>query len=569
MLDVRTVRSVGVIGGGVAGLSCARRLHELGVECTVFDTGKHAPGGRCSSRIWRTVPADHAAQYAEATSSEYAEYLSGLEREGVAFRLPSGSLGHVHRPGVAEAVTDGVPRYVGVGGMGSLTRAAAAGLDVRQDVWVSPSNGIWQGSDGVWHVKESRSVERTFDALVIAHNGKCAERLTSGQPSREIHQLLRARFAARVGRGGNGSGRMTLNSIYSLMFEVPAGTLPSALGACAFIHCEPALRFLSSNSAKHAAVAAGRPTEVWTALSSAAFGTKHKAPQEHLAGTEKETEVTQLLLEAIERAAGLPQGGVATRVVASKLQLWGAALPINAWASEGDGGDGGDGGGGGGGEMFAYSGRERIGIAGDWFASASDVSQVKPSSMESAWLSGRRLAQHLALAAKGPAPDVGLSFGRGGGAFLPVDAGGFGDSGGGSDWVPPPSEGGGEPTQRGRSRRPSRDASARDASARDASARTTARSPARTASADALFIRNVPYKVTAEALGAHLARQSALPPAAVASVELLVGDDGRPRGLARVRMDSAQSAAKAVAQADGQKLEGRPLRVVPDERAKR
>ena len=43
-------RSVAVIGGGISGLSCAVRLAELGYSPTVFDTGRKAVGGRCSSR---------------------------------------------------------------------------------------------------------------------------------------------------------------------------------------------------------------------------------------------------------------------------------------------------------------------------------------------------------------------------------------------------------------------------------------------------------------------------------------------------------------------------------------
>eukprot|EP00966_Prymnesium_polylepis_P303429 7008841-Prymnesium_polylepis.1 len=54
---------IGVIGGGVAGLACARRLADLGKDVVVFDTGKWAPGGRASSRKWADggPPVDHAA----------------------------------------------------------------------------------------------------------------------------------------------------------------------------------------------------------------------------------------------------------------------------------------------------------------------------------------------------------------------------------------------------------------------------------------------------------------------------------------------------------------------------
>ena len=96
--------------------------------------------------------------------------------------------------------------------MSSVAQAEAAGLDVRQDLWVSPNNGIRFQADGSWLVRESKTFERQFDAIVVAHNGKCAERLTSKQPAQDVHMLLRARFAASIGKDGNaGGGRMTLN----------------------------------------------------------------------------------------------------------------------------------------------------------------------------------------------------------------------------------------------------------------------------------------------------------------------------------------------------------------------
>merc|ERR1719440_472717 len=83
----QTPQRTAVIGGGIAGLACARRLQQLGHEAVVFDTGKHAPGGRCSSRSWPGGAAvDHAAQYAEASSSSFSAFLHELEADGLAKR---------------------------------------------------------------------------------------------------------------------------------------------------------------------------------------------------------------------------------------------------------------------------------------------------------------------------------------------------------------------------------------------------------------------------------------------------------------------------------------------------
>ena len=57
----------------MAGLACARRLGALGLQATVFDTGKREPGGRASSRLWRGQLVDHAAQFIAATDADFKE----------------------------------------------------------------------------------------------------------------------------------------------------------------------------------------------------------------------------------------------------------------------------------------------------------------------------------------------------------------------------------------------------------------------------------------------------------------------------------------------------------------
>ena len=216
-------RTVGVIGGGIAGLSCARRLQQLGVECTVYDTGKRGPGGRASSRTWRGRAVDHAVQSVSAMpGSAFHEWLSELEADG--FVRPWSGLGVLGDGGAfMPAPEGGAPRYIGVGGMGTIAEQLAGGLDIRQDIWVSPNGGIFteRGSaddgGGGWCVQESKKVQARFDAVVIAHNGKCAERLTSKIEARDVHMLLRARFATAATGGGPGGGRMTLNSMYDLL----------------------------------------------------------------------------------------------------------------------------------------------------------------------------------------------------------------------------------------------------------------------------------------------------------------------------------------------------------------
>ena len=541
---------VGVIGGGLSGLSCASRLQELGVAVSLYDTGKRGPGGRASSRLWRNAPVDHAAQFAEARTSTFREFLESLERDGKAKRCPPNAIATLSKPGaVAAPMPEAIPRFIGVGGMGQIADALASSItDLRQDIWVSPNGGIRRhNGDGRWIVKEGKGVESSYDAVVIAHNGKCAERLTSKQPSRAVHMLLRARFAPKLPQKPQpGGGRMTLNSIYSLLFEVPKGVMPTEqLGElCTFIQCDDDLRLLSNNAAKHGGGGGGNggDTEVWTALSSGTFGKRHKTAQEFLEGTEVEEEVTRLLLEAVSRSVGLDANILTPKTIAaSKLQLWGAAQPINAWVVEGEHGEG---------KGCCWDADNTIGIVGDWIVPSSDNSKDDgdaawglPSTMESAWLSGRALAEHLADASS-VKTSCGLMLGKEGGCFDAVDGGGFGEGGGGKAWVSQPSE------------------ERKSGGSGGGSSRSASPPPrGKENNNDKLFVRNVPYRTTEEEMQTHFETVGK-----VVSVELLQGNDGRPRGLARVRMAKASDAVAVCEALDGKVLSGRQLRIGLDER---
>ena len=252
-------RSVAVIGGGIAGLSCARRLQELGVASVVYDTGKRAPGGRASSRLWRGAVVDHAVQYAGASTAEFADVLRGLEEEGRLRRWGDDRIGALECGAFTpSAASPHPPRYIGgVGsteGMATFAAWASVGLDVRQDVWVPPNGGL-RRSHGAWLVgggSRATTSPVPYTDVVIAHNGKCAERITSRTPARNVHALLRARFARKLRSGALGGGRMTLCSVYSLLFEAPADAMPRHFDG-ATVEGSDRIRWLSNNAAKCAA----------------------------------------------------------------------------------------------------------------------------------------------------------------------------------------------------------------------------------------------------------------------------------------------------------------------------
>ena len=120
---------IAIIGAGMAGLVCARRLVRAGLRPVVFDKGR-AVGGRVATRISRDgFSFDHGAQFVTAHSAEFRDLLA----EAIGADHAS-----VWRP-VREdkARPDSAEWVVGTPGMGSLVAHLASSLDVSSGVEVT------------------------------------------------------------------------------------------------------------------------------------------------------------------------------------------------------------------------------------------------------------------------------------------------------------------------------------------------------------------------------------------------------------------------------------------------
>jgi len=224
---------------------------------------------------------------------------------------------------------------------------------------------------------------------------------------------------------------MTLNSIYSLTVALrkDASPISRVLGdgvVAAFVRNEPALRFLTCQTRKHGSTTAGGgrrdndELEVWTILSSAQFGKKHKAPQENIPA-DTVVQVENLMLASLERSLSLKEGTIDRKLILdSRLQLWGAAVPLNTWSSTptttaaaaaSTGKEG---------QVqevagthdttttgFIYDAEHGVGVCGDWL--------LDPS-IGGAWESGRRLSSWISqsgdVQSSGLPPDGSFSASR-------------------------------------------------------------------------------------------------------------------------------------------------------------
>lgn len=137
---------VGVVGGGLAGLTCARRLADRGASVTILDAGR-GPAGRASTRRQPVgdgeVPFDHGAQYFTVRDPRFFGQLAEWMDEGVAARWEGRVVGK--EPGRDPGGTE---RFVGVPGMSALGAHLARGLDVRWGARVTAVERTEEGDAG-------------------------------------------------------------------------------------------------------------------------------------------------------------------------------------------------------------------------------------------------------------------------------------------------------------------------------------------------------------------------------------------------------------------------------------
>lgn len=342
--------TVAILGGGMSGLMCALSLEKRGVKSTVFDTGVHGLGGRMGTRMHDPQPLvfDHAAQFFTVSDPQFAVLVDEWSAKGLVQEW-DGPIGELEVGGHFIPLASSTPRYIGVKGMRPLSDSIiseASMVNVVRPCWISKIEPY----NGMWHLSENRKPCGQFDALVIAHNGKCANRLltTSGLP-----------LIARQMK------RLDLSSIWALLaaFEDP---LPVPFEG-AFVKGVDSLSWMANNTKKLSPLSDSGP-HCWTFFSTASFGKRNKVPQENIPAATSE-KVKEAMLEGVEKALGIPNSSL-QRPFYTRLQLWGAALPTNTPDVP-----------------CIFDPRGRAGICGDWLLG---------SSLEAAALSGIALANHIA-----------------------------------------------------------------------------------------------------------------------------------------------------------------------------
>ncbi|MEY3213282.1 MAG: deoxyribodipyrimidine photolyase, partial [Pseudomonadota bacterium] len=126
---------VAVIGAGVAGLACARTLHDHGLPVVVFDKAR-GPGGRISTRRAEGGGFDHGALYFTARDPRFRRVVESWLSEGVVAPW-EGRFVRVQVGGEQRSDTLQTERFVGVDRMSAVAAQLAEGLSFVPSVQIN------------------------------------------------------------------------------------------------------------------------------------------------------------------------------------------------------------------------------------------------------------------------------------------------------------------------------------------------------------------------------------------------------------------------------------------------
>jgi predicted NAD/FAD-dependent oxidoreductase len=189
-----------VVGGGISGVACARRLHDAGLPVRVLERG-HRLGGRLASRTEQINGHDHAvdigAPYFTVREPRFAAVVAALEQAGRVRRWTdrftvAGPYGRD-----SDGDSAGPERWSSTGGLRAVVETIAAGLDVPAlDV---PSPGV-RALDVRLETEVTRvEVDPTGVAMV---DGEPAAAVVLAMPDPQAARLLSADLAERLGVSG-------------------------------------------------------------------------------------------------------------------------------------------------------------------------------------------------------------------------------------------------------------------------------------------------------------------------------------------------------------------------------
>lgn len=327
-----TTPRIAVIGAGIAGLACARRLAEAGLEVQVFEKSRGV-SGRMSTRRSEIGQCDHGAQYFTARDPHFrAEVQRWIAAGAAALWTPRLQVFERAEAAAGTVQAASIERFVGTPGMTAPGRLLADGLPVYTEFQVS----ALQRQAEHWQVQDTQGrLHSGFHAVLLA------------LPAPQATALLQQAEPALAARAAT----VTMRPSWALMLHYDA-PLPLAFDA-AFVNSGP-LRWIARDASKP-----GRPAlETWLLHGTAAWSVASF-------DADREAVAAQMLAAFAALTALDPRQGLR----AQSLHRWSYADSERTL-----------------GEPCLWNAKSGVGLCGDW---------LQDDKIEGAWRSGRALAQQV------------------------------------------------------------------------------------------------------------------------------------------------------------------------------
>lgn len=270
-----------VIGAGISGAACARRLVDAGVDVTVLDRGRRA-GGRLATRTLRDLPGgshpvDTGAPYCTVSDDGFRAVVDGWLQRGL-LREWTDTF-HTAGPVGLRDPKPGPMRYASTRGLRALVEDLLDGIDVQQEEEVE-TIGVHR-----------RTGRHHPDVAVLAMPGPQAARLLRAHHA-ELGAVADQQYAAAL----------------ALLVRFEERTWPEFDGA--FVSNVPELRWIADDGR-----ARGDGAPVLVAHSTPEYAAKHLEHPEAAAPD---------LLRALRSVIGAHGEPLETRV-----QRWSFAQPVS------------------------------------------------------------------------------------------------------------------------------------------------------------------------------------------------------------------------------------------------
>lgn len=346
---------IAIVGAGLAGLACARRLADAGADITVFEKSR-GPGGRCATRRSEFGPFHHGAPSFAAHSPAFQAEVARWQAAG----------------GVAAGARPGT--WVGSPTMNALAWQMAAGLKLVTEATVTAlvrETDTGGGRGPVWRLEVAAAgaagalgdaARQHFDAVVIAVPVEQALALTAMSPL--LQAPLRTVHSAPC---------------WTLMLAWPPGAAPAAPPALPDGGALAAIVDCSGLSPAGAAEAPASGTR-WTLHASATWSRAHVEATPAVA--------TAALLHALSAASAGASSAASSAALAvpahAVAHRWRYAQVVSPAAAP-----------------FGWDAALQLGSCGDAWHGSAAAGLPPLDGVERAWLSAVALADVLRQA---PAP---------------------------------------------------------------------------------------------------------------------------------------------------------------------